>query len=94
MITTTDAIIITIAIIIIAIINITITIIMNITSSFEYAHIHPRWVGNRQYILLANLSQRSALPKLQLSTIPTASKVSIVNSMVMRDWEIVSWGAW
>jgi hypothetical protein len=91
MITTTDAIIITIAFLTIAII--TITIITIISISFEYATICPQWVGNTQYILLENLSWRLALPKFQLSTIHRESMASIVNNIVVRECEIVSWGA-
>jgi hypothetical protein len=86
MITITDTIIITIAII-------TIITIAIITISSECAHIRPQSVGNAQWIPLENLSRRSALPKIQLSTIPTESKNSIVNTMVVRHREISSWWA-
>jgi len=97
MITTTETIIITIAIITIAIIAIIIIAIMTIaiiTISSECARIRPQWVGIPQYIPLENLSRRSALPKIQLSTIPTECQASIVNTMVVRHREISSWWAY
>jgi len=45
-------------------------------------------MGSKQQILLENLSRRSALPKIQLSTMPTESKAAIVNNMVVRHREI------
>jgi hypothetical protein len=47
-------------------------------------------MGSGQQILLENLSRRSALPKIQLSTIPTESKAAIVNTMTVRHREILS----
>jgi hypothetical protein len=54
------------------------------------AHIRPQSVGSKQQIPLENLSRRSALPKIELSTILTESVAAIVNTMVVRHREISS----
>jgi hypothetical protein len=86
MITITDAII--VANITITIINITIITIAIIAISLECAHIHPQSVGSEQLIPLVNLSWRSALPKIQLSTFLVESQAAIVNNMTVRHREI------
>jgi len=45
-------------------------------------------MGSGQQILLDNLSRRSALPKIQLSTFLVESQAAIVNTMTVRDREI------
>jgi len=62
-----------------------------IAISLECAHIRPQSVGSGQQIPLENLSRRSALPKIQLSTFPAESKAAIVNTMTVRHREILSW---
>jgi hypothetical protein len=82
--------IITIAIITIAVITIAIITIAIITISRKCVHIHPQSVGSEQLIPLENLSQRSALPKIQLSTFLVESQAAIVNTMTVRHREISS----
>jgi hypothetical protein len=88
MITITDTII--IATITIAIMTIAIITIDIITISPKCVHIHPQSVGSKQQIQLENLSRRSALPKIQLSTFPAESQAAIVNTMAVRHREISS----
>jgi len=76
--------------IIIAIITIVIITIAIITINPECAHICLQSVGSEQSIPLENLSRRSALPKIQLSTFPAESQAAIVNTMTVRHCEISS----
>jgi hypothetical protein len=58
----------------------TITIaIITISPGPNCAHIRPQSMGSGLQILLENLSRRSALPMIQLSTFPAESKDAIVN---------------
>jgi hypothetical protein len=76
----------------ITIANITIAIItiaiLTISPRPKFTHIRPQSEESGHQILLANLSQRSALPKIQLSTSPAESKAAIVNTMTVRHHEI------
>ena len=56
------------------------------------ANLHWKIVGSLPQILMENLSQRSALPKVHLSTFPAESQAAIVNPMTVGPCEI--WLSW
>ena len=76
--------------IIIAIITIITVAIITIGSTC--VHICPQSMGSNQYIPLENLSSRSALPKIQLPTLPVESQAANINTMAGRHRQISSWG--
>jgi hypothetical protein len=56
----------------------------------EWAPIPPQLMASMQQIPPENLSQRSVLPKFELSTFPAETKAKIVNTMPMRHHDILS----
>jgi hypothetical protein len=78
----------------ITIANITIAIItmaiITISPGPKFTHIRPQSVGSGHQIPLENLTRRSALPKIQLSTCSAQSNAAIVNTMTVRHREISS----
>jgi len=89
--TITISVIITSTITIINITITTITIIMFNSWPNVYVRRYQNLLGSWIRIALRKLSSRSALPRIQLPTIHSESKVAIVNSLTMKHQEIVSW---
>ena len=69
---------------------ITIISIAIITISPKCVHICPHLVGSDQQIPLENLSWRSALPKIQLSTCPAECQAAIVTTITLKHCGIMS----
>jgi hypothetical protein len=58
--------------------------IITISPGPNASHTHLQLMGSGQQIPMENLSRRSALPTIQLSTFPAESKAAIVNTMTVR----------
>ena len=82
----------------------TITITITIQQYHHHNHHHhyhqpptklvcliPKSTGYWLLLPLRKLSQRSTLPKIQLATFPAESEAAIVNTMILRQHEILSW---